>query len=472
MHKDLNFILKKLYSSGKETRMASLLLKNCYFLYRSSEQEPLKGCDILIQDGKIHTIGEHITERADRELDCSKLVVVPGFVNTHHHFYQTLTRNLPAVQNAELFDWLVYLYEIWKHLDEEGVFYSSLLAMGELLKTGCTTTTDHHYLYPKGIGCDIMAVQFEAADTLGMRFSPTRGSMSLSKKDGGLPPDRVVQTEEEILRDSERVIHQFHDISPTAMRKVVLAPCSPFSVTEDLMKQSAALARQHGVRLHTHLAETKDENAFCLKVYKRRPLKLMEDCDFVGDDVFYAHGIHFDDEELKRLSDFGTHIAHCPSSNMRLGSGICRVTEMLPTNINVGLAVDGSASNDSSDMLGEIRNALLLQRVRYGAAAVTAGDVFKVATENGANLLNFGRVGRIEEGWAADLALFNIHKMEYAGSHSDPLAALIFAGYNHGSEYTIVNGKVVVDQGRLVGFDEEELAEKANAASERMISKG
>ena len=316
-------------------------------------------------------------------------MVVPGFVNTHHHFYQTLTRNLPAVQNAELFDWLVYLYEIWKHLDEEAVYFSSLLAMAELLKTGCTTTTDHHYVYPRHSSGDLMGAQFNAAQELGMRFSPTRGSMSLSKKDGGLPPDSVVQTEEEILADSERVIQQYHDNSELSMRRIMLAPCSPFSVTETLVKDTVTLARNHDVRLHTHIAETNDENDFCLQTYGRRPLKMMEDCEFIGADVSYAHGIHFNDQELKKLADTGTHIAHCPTSNMRLGSGICRVKEMLPMGINVALAVDGSASNDSSDMLGEIRNALLLQRVHYGAAALTPLDVIKMATENGAKLLGF-----------------------------------------------------------------------------------
>ena len=449
--------------------MAALLLKDCFYMHRSSEDEPLTGWDILVRDNRIEKISKRITEKVDRVIDCSRLVVVPGFVNTHHHFYQTLTRNLPGAQNAELFDWLVYLYEIWKHLDEDAIYHSSLLAMGELLKTGCTTSTDHHYVYPKAISADIMGIQFKAAETLGMRFSPTRGSMSLSRKDGGLPPDSVVQTEDVILKDSERVIHEYHDNSGFSMRKIVLAPCSPFSVTEELMKESAGLARQHGVRLHTHLAETKDENAFCVEKYGRRPLKLMEDWDFLGDDVFYAHGIHFNDDELTVLSEAGAHIAHCPSSNMRLGSGICRVTEMLPVNINVGLAVDGSASNDTSDLLGEIRNALLLQRVHYGAAAIKTLEVFDIATINGAKLLNFDKIGRIREGWAADIALFNVHKMEYCGSLSDPLASLIFSGYNHGTEYTIVNGKVVVEKGVLTGIDEEELVVKANAISERMI---
>jgi cytosine/adenosine deaminase-related metal-dependent hydrolase len=255
------------------------------------------------------------------------------------------------------------------------------------------------------------------------------------------------------------------------MRRIILAPCSPFSVTEELMKETAAMGRKHGVRLHTHVAETGDENDFCLMSCSRRPLELMEDCEFIGADVSYAHGIHFNDDELKRIAATHTSIAHCPTSNMRLGSGICRVKEMLPMGINVALAVDGSASNDSSDMLGEIRNALLLQRVHYGAAALTTLDVMKMATENGARLLGFEKVGKIREGWAADLALFNVGKLEYSGSLSDPLAAIIFSGYNHGAEYTIVNGKIAVENGNLTGYDEIELMNKCNAISERMISR-
>ena len=252
------------------------------------------------------------------------------------------------------------------------------------------------------------------------------------------------------------------------MRKVVLAPCSPFSVSEQSMKDAAALARKHGVLLHTHLAETRDEDDFCMKELGRRPLQLMADCDFVGPDVWFAHGIHFNDEELGILKETGTQVAHCPSSNMRLGSGICRVQEMNELGINVGLAVDGSASNDTSDLLGEVRNALLLQRVTKGASALTAREAWKLGTENGAKLLNFPKVGRLEVGWAADLAMWDIHKLEYCGSLSDPLAALIFSGYDHGTAYTIVNGKVVVDNGRLVGIDEEKLIAGANAAAERM----
>jgi cytosine/adenosine deaminase-related metal-dependent hydrolase len=450
--------------------MSSILLKDCFYIFVSAGEEARRGDDILIRDNRIARIDAAISDPVDRVIDCSTCVVIPGFVNTHHHFYQTLTRNLPAVQNAELFDWLVYLYEIWKYLDEEAVYYASLLAMGELLKTGCTCSSDHHYVYPQNVSGDLIGIQFKAAANLGMRLAPTRGSMSLSKKDGGLPPDSVVQTEDQILEDSERVIRQYHGDRELAMRKIILAPCSPFSVTEELLQETVKLARRYSVHLHTHLAETRAETEFCLETYGCKPLQLMERCGFIGPDVSYAHGIHFNDPELQRLAHTGTHIAHCPTSNMRLGSGICRVKEMLPLGINVGLAVDGSASNDSSDMLGELRNALLLQRVRYGAAALSTLDVMKMGTENGARLLGFEKVGRLREGWAADLAIFNVGKLEYSGALADPLAAIIFSGFNHGAEYTIVNGQMAVEQGRLIGFDETEIMNKCNAISDKMLS--
>lgn len=453
--------------------MKLILLKNCLYVYKSHKEGGIKNCDILIRGDRIEEIErEIVVERMPEDtlkvINCDDYVVVPGFVNTHHHFYQTLTRNLPKVQNAKLFDWLVYLYEIWKKIDAEAVYYSTLLAAGELLKTGCTCTTDHHYLYPKGFAGDLMGIQFEAASDLGIRFAPARGSMSKSKKDGGLPPDTVVQDEKVILKDSRRVIEKYHDATEHSMSRVILAPCSPFSVSPGLIKETAELARVFGVKLHTHLAETADEDDYCIGTLGMRPLDFMEKYDFIGNDVFFAHGIHFNDDELRRLADTGTSVAHCPSSNMRLGSGIARVKEMLEMEIKVGLGVDGSASNDTSDMLGEIRNALLLQRVRYGADAVTARDVFKLATENGAGILGFNKIGKIEKGYQADLALFNVNKLEYAGSLSDPLAALIFAGYNHGTEYTIVNGKIVVEHGRLTGYDEDEIIKNANEISYKL----
>ena len=450
-----------------------IFLKDIYALMTGSDKETLSGVDMRIDNGKVSRIGVGLAiPDGYRIIDCSNLVVVPGFVNTHHHFFQTLTRNLPAVQDAKLYDWLVYLYEIWKYIDEEAVYTSSLLAMSELLKTGCTCSTDHHYLFPRQCSeSDITGIQFEAADKLGMRFSPTRGSMSLSKKDGGLPPDTVVQTDDKILEDSERVIRKYHDSDPMAMHKVVLAPCSPFSVTKRCMLESARLARKYGVRLHTHLCETLDEENQCLDMYGIRPVELMQECELIGPDVFYAHGIWFNDEELKILAETGSSIAHCPSSNMRLGSGICRTREMLDLGINIGIAVDGSASNDSSDMLAEMRNALLLGRVKYGSQALTARDVFKMGTENGAKMLNFGKVGRLEEGWAADMAIFDVSGIAYAGSHSDPIASLLFCGCDHTTKYTIVNGQIVVDDRRVVGIDEDELARKANRISESLLEK-
>ncbi len=451
--------------------MSALLLKDCFHIRPGADAEGITGADILIEGASLSRIGRGIRPPdGARVIDCGHHVVVPGFVNTHHHFFQTLTRNLPAVQDAKLFDWLVYLYEIWKRIDGEAVYWSSLLAIGELLKTGCTCSTDHLYLYPRGIRDDFPGLQFKAAETLGMRFSPSRGSMSLSRKDGGLPPDAVVQDEEEILSDSERAISSYHDPSPRAMRKVVLAPCSPFSVSEGLMRESARLARRHGVRLHTHLAETADEEEFCLSKYGVRPVDLMDRCEFIGPDVFYAHGIFFNDGELDVLRARGAQIAHCPSSNMRLGSGVCRVRDMLDRGIPVSLAVDGSASNDSSDFLGEMRNAMLLQRVARGSGALGARDVLRMATETGAAALGFEGIGRIEPGYAADLAVFDVGRMEYCGSLSDPFAALIFAGFDHGTAYTICNGRVVVDGGRLTGIDEEHLIREANRIAARLTA--
>ncbi|HWR12324.1 MAG TPA: 8-oxoguanine deaminase [Rectinemataceae bacterium] len=446
-----------------------ILLRNCFRVLAADAE--LSGVDILVDKNRITRIGTNVVAPAGADVvDASRHVVLPGLVNTHHHFYQTLTRNLPAVQNAKLFDWLLYLYEIWKHLDPEAVYWSSMLAMAELAKTGCTLTTDHHYLYPEGFGDDIPALQFKAAADLGLRFAPTRGSMSRSKKDGGLPPDSTVQDEDEILAHSEATIRRFHDPAPDSMRKVALAPCSPFSVSEDLMRRSAELARKFGARLHTHLAETSDEEAYCVQMYGRRPLKLMEDCGFVGPDVWFAHGIFFNDEELDLLAKTKTGIAHCPSSNMRLGSGICRVREMIDRGIPVGLAVDGSASNDSSDMLGETRQALLLQRVRYGSAGITAREVLNIATKGGANLLGYEEAGVIREGALADLALFDVMKLEYVGALSDPVAALLFSGYNHGVDHLIVNGRFVVRGGRLRGADEELIRVNADKAARRLYA--
>ncbi len=448
-----------------------ILLGNCLRVLRHDGAD-LAGVDVLIDGARIVKIAPRIEATgADRVIDCSRMVVAPGLVNTHHHFYQTLTRNLPAVQNAKLFDWLLYLYEIWKGIDEEAVYVSSLLAMTEMIKTGCTCTTDHHYLYPDTFVDDLPAIQFRAAAELGIRFAPTRGSMSRSKKDGGLPPDSVVQDEETILAHCESTITRFHDPSPDSMRRVALAPCSPFSVSEDLMKKSAALARRHGVRLHTHLAETSDEDDYCVSIYGRRPLKLMEDCGFLGPDVWYAHGIFFNDAELDLLAATKTGVAHCPSSNMRLGSGICRVREMLDRGVPVGLAVDGSASNDSSDMLGEARQAMLLQRVRYGSGGLTAKETWEIATRGGASILGWSETGSIEEGMLADISIWNMDRLAYSGSLSDPAAALLFCGYDHSADTVIVNGRIVAEKGTVLGVDENKLKDDANRVARNLYKK-
>ncbi len=469
-----------------------ILLKDCRVVARPhlrlAPGEPgtgtdLRGVDILIRGKRIVKIGKNLgfphpppaptvdDDGTRRTVDASRCVVLPGLVNTHHHFVQTLTRAAPGAQDAKLFHWLTYLYEIWKGIDEESVYWSSRLALAELALTGATCSTDHHYLYPRDRAIDIPALQFAAAAELGLRFAPTRGSMSMSRKDGGLPPDSVVQDEDEILAATESAIDRFHDGEPDSMRRVAVGPCSPFTVSESLMRASAELGRRKGVRLHTHLAETSDEDEFCVGKFCRRPLELMEDTGFIGKDVWYAHGIFFNDEELDTLARTGTGVAHCPSSNMRLGSGICRVRDMLDRGIPVGVGVDGSASNDSSDLLGEIRQALLLQRVKYGSSALSAREALRMGSEFGSRLLGFDEAGRVEEGALADLALFDVDQLGYAGASADPVAGLVFCGFDHRAEHVIVNGRFVVDGRKLVGMDEEEIRSKADAESRKLFSK-
>ncbi|MEE4311037.1 MAG: 8-oxoguanine deaminase, partial [candidate division KSB1 bacterium] len=382
--------------------MNTLLLKNIFYLVpMDDERRRYKGMDLLIRGNEISQIGQDIDTDNAEIIDCSTKLVIPGLINTHHHLFQTFQRNIPAVQDVPLFQWLTTLYEVWKYMNEDVVHYSTLLGCGELLKTGCTTTSDNHYLYPKSFKSDIPEIQMEAAGMIGIRFAPTRGSMSRGQSNGGLPPDIVVQDEEDILIQSEEAIKRFHDPSPLSMRQIHLSPCSPFNVTAELMKETATLARKYQVRLHTHLCETKDEEAYCLETYGMRPLAFMESVDWLGEDVWYAHGIHFNDEELALLAETRTGIAHCPSSNMRLGSGIARVPEMRHMGIPVGLAVDGSASNDTSDMVGEMRTAMLLHRVNSGADAMGAEDALELATIGSAKLLGRTDIGSIEVGKAA-----------------------------------------------------------------------
>ncbi len=441
--------------------MSTLLLKNIQTLVTcDGADQILHGVDLYCEDGFIRSIGPSLPQTADTVLDASHLWCYPGLVNTHHHLYQVFSRNLPQVQNMELFDWLTTLYEIWKGLDSSVIRLSSLTGMGELLKHGCTTCFDHHYVFPAGAG-DLTGVQFAAAEELGIRMVASRGSMDLSKKDGGLPPDSVVQTVDAILEDSARVIQRYHDPRPGSMRQVVLAPCSPFSVSAELLRQSAILARQYGVRLHTHLCETKDEERYMLDHHGVRPLEFMASLGWTGPDVWYAHGIHFNDEELRELARTGTGVAHCPISNMKLSSGIARVPKMLALGVPVGLAVDGSASNDGSSLLEELRVCYLLHRLNSSKAAPSGYQVLKMATQGGARLLGRTDIGSLECGKCADLFLVDSRRLELVGGEYSPADVLATVGLRGPVDHTVVHGRIVVREGHLATLDEDQLAAEA-----------
>ena len=441
--------------------MANLLLKNIQTLVSCDERDTVyESVDLYAEDGVIRAIGAGAPQTADTVIDAAHLLCYPGLVNTHHHLYQVFSRNLPEVQNMELFDWLKTLYEIWKNLDEEVVRLSSLTGMGELMKHGCTTCFDHHYVFPAGSG-DLLGAQLAAADELGIRMHVSRGSMDLSVKDGGLPPDSVVQSVDEILRDSVRVIEKYHDPSFGAMHRVALAPCSPFSVSADLLRESAALARQYGVRLHTHLCETKDEERFMLAREGVRPLAYMERLGWLGDDVWFAHGIHFNDDELRLLAQTGTGVAHCPISNMKLSSGVARIPEMLALGVPVGLAVDGSASNDGSSLMEELRVAYLLHRLTASADAPSGYDILKLATRGSARLLGRDDIGSLAVGKCCDLFLVDSRRLELVGGCFDPKSVLATVGLRGAVDYTVVHGRVTVADGNLVSVDEARLARDA-----------
>lgn len=382
-------------------------------------------------------------------MDMRGHVVLPGLVNTHHHMYQSLTRAVPQAQDAELFGWLTNLYMLWSHLTPEMIAVSTQTAMAELMLSGCTTTSDHLYLYPNGSRLDD---SIEAAAAMGMRFHAARGSMSVGRKHGGLPPDAVVEAEEEILRDSRRLVETYHDASRHAMLRMVLAPCSPFSVSRDLMRESAQLARSYGVSLHTHLAENDNDIAYSREKFCMTPAQYAEDLGWVGHDVWHAHCVKLDDAGIALFAHTGTGVAHCPCSNMRLASGIAPVRKMRDAGVPVGLGVDGSASNDGAHMLGEARQALLLQRVGYGPAAMTAREALEIATLGGARVLNRDDIGTLAPGMSADIVAFDMREVGYAGASHDPVAALVFC--TPGKVATsIINGKVVVRDGQLLPVD-------------------
>ncbi len=448
----------------------TLLVKNVKHLVTcDAEDRVLDNVNVLVKDGVIEKIGcENMT--ADEVIDGSHMVMYPGLINTHHHLYQTFSRNLPQVQNMELFPWLKTLYEIWKNVDEDVTYYSSLTGMGELLKNGCTTCLDHHYVFPKGHESGILDAQFAAADALGMRFHATRGSMDLSVKDGGLPPDSVVQTVDEILADCEEAVKKYHDPNPYSMHQVALAPCSPYSVTGELLKESAVLARKLNVRLHTHLAETMDEENYTLERFHMRPLEYMESLGWVGPDVWFAHGIHFTDEELVRLAETQTGVAHCPISNMKLSSGVAKIPQMLELGVPVGLAVDGSASNDGSNLLEEMRVAYLLHRLNWSQKAPNGYDFLKMDTRGSASILGRKELGQIAEGMAADFFMIDLNRLELVGAQYDVKSMLCTVGLKGSVDYTVVNGKIVVKEGQLTGVEEALVIEKANASVDAYLN--
>ncbi|MFH1523967.1 MAG: 8-oxoguanine deaminase [Chloroflexota bacterium] len=459
--------------------MTTLLIKNATVLVTMDDRlREIPEGGLFVRDGFIEQVGptSELPPSANEVLDLTGHLLLPGLVNTHHHFYQTLTRAVPAAQDANLFNWLKTLYPIWARLTPDDIFISTQTALAELAYSGCTTASDHLYLFPNGSRLDD---EIEAAGEIGVRIHASRGSMSLGESKGGLPPDSVVESEESILRDSQRLIETYHDPQPGAFVQIVLAPCSPFSVTGELMKQSAALARQYGVHMHTHLAETEDEEQFCMQKFGYRPVGYMQSVDWVGEDVWFAHAIYVDTKEVKTFAKHGCGVAHCPSSNMRLASGIAPVKEYLAAGVKVGLGVDGSASNDGSHMLAEVRQAMLLARLKEGITGyslsndpsrklMTAREALRLATRGGAAVLGRSDIGSLEVGKCADFFAINLNRLDYAGALHDPVAAAVFCQPVR-ADYTVVGGKFLVREGRLVTADEGKLVEKHNQAAGRLL---
>jgi 8-oxoguanine deaminase len=449
--------------------MSSVLLKNISKAVTfDTKDRILENVDILIVDNQIIAIGKDLrTEEGTEKIDCKGCIALPGFVNTHHHLYQTLFRGIREVQEKPLFPWLLGLYEFWKHITPETVYYGAMVGFSELLRTGCTTTADHHYVFPNKTSDHLIDEQIKAAAKIGIRFHATRGSMSLGKSHGGLPPDCVVQKEEAILLDSERLINKYHDNRKFAMQRIALAPCSPFSVSKELMVQSRELARKKGVMLHTHLAETLDEEKFCVERYGKRPVELMESLGWIGSDVWFAHVIHLNEREMKALK--GSGAAHCPSSNMKLSSGICPTVDLLKHGVKVGIAVDGSASNDGSNMWEEVRRTYLLNHLKYGTEGLDAYQVLKMATKGGAEVLGRDDIGSLEKGKAADIVLFDMNDIAYSGCH-DPLVGLVTCGNTSLVKLTMVNGKVVVREGKLTTIDVNIINQEAHQVASNIVS--
>ena len=454
----------------------TLLLKNADVLCTMSEpgenesniESEIRGGGLFARNGIIEAVGESssLPLIADTIIDMKGHVVIPGMVNTHHHLFQNLTRAVPAAQNSELFGWLKTLYPIWSNIGPEHVYWSTALGLAELALSGCTTSSDHLYIYPNGAKLDD---SLSAASDIGVRFHGTRGSMSIGESQGGLPPDSLTEKETFILSESQRLIETYNDSSRYAMQRVALAPCSPFSVSIDLMRESAAMARSYGVGLHTHLAENAEDIEYGLQQFGMRPGEYVEAVGWTGDDVWHAHCVQLNSEEINLFAKTGTGIAHCPCSNMRLASGIAPVRQMLDTGVKVGLGVDGSASNDSGNMLNEARQTMLLQRVNSKASTMTAREALKVATKGGASVLNRDDIGMLVPGYAADITAFKRDNVDFSGSDWDPVASLVFCGPSK-ANYTIINGKIVVSEGQLTSISMEKLVHEHSKLSRDLIN--
>ncbi len=437
----------------------------------NAARQELRHAAIFVRDNIIEQVGatSELPESADEILDLQgRYIVLPGLVNTHHHFFQTLTRAIPAAQNCSLFQWLQALYPIWANLTPESIFISSQMAAAELMLSGCTTASDHLYIYPNGCTLDD---EIQAIAAIGLRFHASRGSMSVGVSQGGLPPDRLVEKESEILKDSQRLIEQYHDLSRHAMLRITLAPCSPFSVSSSLMRESAALARSHsGVRLHTHLAENKSDLDYSLATFGMTSGEYMESLGWLGEDVWHAHCVQLDDLTIRKFGKTGTGVAHCPCSNMRLASGMAPIRQMLKHKVPVGLGVDGSASNDTSNLLNEARMAFLMARVReLDPTAMSARDVLELATIGGARVLGRDDIGAIAPHMSADFIAINIDRHEFAGAHHDLVAAIVLCQVNK-VDYSFINGHKVVDRGRLTTIELETLVERHNQLADLLVN--
>ncbi|QEY64057.1 8-oxoguanine deaminase [Metapseudomonas lalkuanensis] len=447
----------------------TLLVKNADLLVTmDGQRREIRQGGMFIEDNRIVQVGpsSELPQSADEVLDMKGKIVIPGLVNTHHHMYQSLTRVVPAAQDGELFNWLTNLYPIWARLTPEMIGVSTQTAMAELILSGCTTSSDHLYIYPNGCKLDD---SIHAAGEIGMRFHAARGSMSVGRSQGGLPPDSVVEKEADILKESQRLIEDYHDASHGSMLRVVVAPCSPFSVSRDLMREAAVLARQYGVSLHTHLAENVNDIAYSREKFGMTPAEYAEDLGWVGHDVWHAHCVQLDEHGIELFARTGTGVAHCPCSNMRLASGIAPVRRMRDAGVPVGLGVDGSASNDGASMIGEVRQALLLQRVGFGPDAMTAREALEIATLGGAKVLNRDDIGALAPGMVADFVAFDLNHVAYAGALHDPLAALVFCTPTHVST-SVINGKVVVRDGHLVTVDLPRVLERHNQLAHQLVS--